>query len=361
MTVPQPTVLITGGAGFIGSAMVRQWLEHESAPIVNLDNFTYAGLRASLEEVMDHPRHQLVVGDIADRPLVDHVLAKHRPAAIIHLAAESHVDRSIDDPLDFAKTNVVGTCVLLDSAVRYWQTLASRERTNFRFLLVSTDEVFGSAHPNQTFTAESPLAPNSPYSATKAAGELLARAFRKTHGLPLLVVNPANNYGPRQLPEKLIPKMILAAAAERPLPLYGDGLQQRDWLHVDDCCRALRRILSRGEPGGRYLIGADHCETNLRIAEMICDLVDERIGQLGSGKPRRSLIRFVKDRPGHDRRYAIDAGKIARELGWQPAVKFDTGIRQTINWYLDNQQWMEAVIDGSYRKYYQEMYEEREI
>jgi len=365
MTHSQPAVLITGGAGFIGSALVRQWLEHESAPIVNLDSFTYAGLQASLNGVMDHARHQLVVGDIANGPLVDRLLAEHAPRAIIHLAAESHVDRSIDQPARFAQTNVVGTCVLLDSAVRYWRTLNAQARDAFRFLLVSTDEVFGTASANQPFTASSPLAPNSPYSATKAAAELLARAFRKTYGLPLLVVNPTNNYGPRQLPEKLIPKMILAALAGQPLTLYGDGLHQRDWLHVDDCCRALRRVLEQGVPGSRYLLGADHCQQNLQVAEKICDLVDELLasGQAkASGRVcrtdrreadplsvdprlrRRELIRHIADRPGHDRRYAVDSRRLRTELGWSPQIAFDLGLRETVRWYLENPSWTRQAL-----------------
>ncbi len=348
MTNSPSTLLVTGGAGFIGSALVRQWLEHESASIVNLDNFTYAGLQASLEEVIDHPRHRLVVGDIADPSLVTRVLAEHAPKAIIHLAAESHVDRSIDSPPAFAVTNVVGTCVLLDAAVRYWRTLTGQPRDAFRFLLVSTDEVFGSAQADRPFTATSPLAPNSPYAATKAAAELLARAFRKTYELPLLVVNPSNNYGPRQLPEKLIPKMILAAAADVPLTLYGDGLHQRDWLHVDDCCRALRLVLDQGEPGSRYLIGADHCQTNLHVAEMICDLVDELLttGQAETdrlpapaGNSRRRLIRHIEDRPGHDRRYAVDPRPLREELGWSPQIPFAKGLRDTVRWYLENRSW----------------------
>lgn len=343
MSEKQPSILITGGAGFIGSTLVRQWLREESASVVNLDKLTYAGLRESLageqDNVLDDPRHCLVEGDIADGQFVGRLLAEHRPAAIVHLAAESHVDRSIAEPPRFAMTNVVGTCVLLDAAVRYWQLLSGAERDGFRFLFVSTDEVFGSAQPGQKFDERSPLVPSSPYAATKASGEHLARAFQHTYGLPLLIANPTNNYGPRQLPEKLIPKMILSAIANQPLTLYGDGLHQRDWLHVDDCCRAIRQVLLRGQSGRRYLVGADNCRSNLQVVEMICDLVDEMLGD----EKRRRLIVHGDDRPGHDRRYAADARRVREELGWCPEVSFEEGLRNTVRWYIENRRWVERA------------------
>ncbi len=336
------SILVTGGAGFIGSTFVRQWLRHEQESIVNLDKLTYAGSRESLDGVFDDPKHCFVEGDIADARLVGRLLEENRPWAIVHLAAESHVDRSINMPPQFAMTNVVGTCVLLDAAVKYWQSLDQARQQRFRFLLVSTDEVFGSAEPEQRFNEQSPLAPNSPYSATKASAEHLARAFSHTYGLPVLTVNPSNNYGPRQLPEKLIPKMILSAIANHPLTVYGDGLHQRDWLHVDDCCRAIRQILRHGQPGERYLVGADNRLANLHVVETICDLVDK----MTKGKNRRQLISFVPDRPGHDRRYAVDATRLRNELGWQPEVQFDTGLRETIRWYLKNHRWIEQAAQS---------------
>lgn len=333
-----PSVLITGGAGFIGSTLVRQWLQHEPQRIVNLDLLTYAGLRASLTEVADHPRHVLVEGDVADAALVGELLAEHRPQAVLHLAAETHVDRSIEAPPQFARTNVLGTCTLLDQATRYWRGLSGAERDGFRFLFVSTDEVFGAAGPTEKFTAESPLAPNSPYAASKAAGEHLVHAFAHTYGLPVVTINPTNNYGPRQMPEKLIPKMIVAAVRREPLPLYGDGLQERDWLHVDDCCRAIRTVLSHGAIGSRYLAGADNCLTNLTVVQQICDLLDEATAGGGDDPARRTLIHHVADRPGHDRRYAVDPGPLHR-LGWAPQVDFATGLRETVRWRLDNAAW----------------------
>jgi dTDP-glucose 4,6-dehydratase len=336
MSVHRPCVLFTGGAGFIGSALVRQWLEHETPAIVNLDKLTYAGLRMSLADVAENPRHLLVEGDVADAALVREVLAEHQPAAVLHLAAESHVDRSIDSPPLFARTNVLGTCTLLDESTRYWRGLASsQERDHFRFLFASTDEVFGSADDGRAFTESSPLAPNSPYAASKAAAEHLVHAFHHTYGLPVVTINPTNNYGPRQLPEKLIPKLILAAARGEPLPMYGDGLHQRDWLHVDDCCTAIRTVLKQGAIGRRYLAGAGNGRTNLAVAEQVCDLVDARLGEAR----RRKLIRHVADRPGHDRRYAVDSTPLREELGWQSRVSFDAGLAATVAWYLEHGQW----------------------
>jgi dTDP-glucose 4,6-dehydratase len=265
------------------------------------------------------------------------LLAEHRPRAVLHLAAETHVDRSIAEPPEFARTNVLGTCTLLDETTRYWQGLDAAARNSFRFLLASTDEVFGSAAKGEAFTANSPLEPNSPYAASKAAGEHLAHAFAHTYGLPVITVNPTNNYGPRQMHEKLIPRMILAAARREPLPLYGDGLHERDWLHVDDCCRAIRAALAGGLPGRRYLAGADNTLANHRVVEQICDLVDER---LADGGDRRQLIRHVADRPGHDRRYAVDSSPLRQGLGWRPQVEFSRGLRDAVAWYLDNPQWV---------------------
>lgn len=335
-----PSILVTGGAGFIGSTLVRQWLAEESEELVDLDALTYAGLKESLDEVRNHPRHRFVEGSIADAALVGQLFAKHRPQAVVHLAAESHVDRSIDAPPRFVATNVLGTCTLLDRALAYWKELPRGDREKFRFLLVSTDEVFGSAALEQKFREDDPLMPNSPYAASKAAGEHLARAYAHTYGLPIVTINPTNNYGPRQMPEKLIPRMILAAARGERLPVYGDGLQERDWLHVDDCCRAIRTVLRRGEPGRRYLAGAGDPQPNLRVVEQICDLVDARIGD---GKRRRELINHVTDRPGHDRRYAVDSHALTSELGWRPQVNFAAGLAAAVDWYLDNPRWTAAA------------------
>jgi dTDP-glucose 4,6-dehydratase len=344
MTDHKPVILITGGAGFIGSALVRQCLAEGDARVVNLDKFTYAGHRASLVEVENHPDYVLAEGDIVDAKLVGEVLAKHRPWAIVHLAAESHVDRSIVDPPTFAVTNILGTCTLLDVATRYWQQLDASARAGFRFLYVSTDEVFGAAGPEQTFDEQSPLAPNSPYAASKAAGEQLTGAFAHTYGLPALVANPSNHYGPRQHPEKLIPKMILNATAGERLPVYGDGLQQRDWIHVEDGCRALRAILRHGLPGDRYLVGAENCQVNLQVVETICDLVDERLADHGR---RRKLIAHVTDRLGHDRRYAVCAKRLREKTGWRPTVSFSVGLQETVDWYLDHPQWVEKMATGN--------------
>ena len=341
MTTCKPSILITGGAGFIGSTMVRQCLAEGNRRVVNFDKFTYAGHRASLAEVEDDPNYELVEGDIVDAELLGKVLEEHRPEAIVHLAAETHVDRSIVDPPTFVVTNVLGTCTLLDVATRYWQQLEVASRERFRFFYVSTDEVFGSAGPEQVFDEQSPVSPNSPYAASKAAGEQLAGAFAKTYGLPTLVANSSNHYGPRQHPEKLIPKMILQAAAGEPLGLYGDGLHERDWVHVEDGCRALRAILRQGTPGESYLVGADCCRPNLAVVETICDLVDE---QLADGRQRRSLVAHVADRLGHDRRYAVRADKLRQVAGWEPTVSFSNGLRDTVAWYLQNRPWVEGML-----------------
>lgn len=335
------TILITGGAGFIGSSLVRFCLRDTTFSVINLDKLTYAGHRESLSEVLEDPRHTLIVGDISDRELVAQTLRDHRPQAIIHLAAESHVDRSIADPPSFATTNVLGTCVLLEAVTDYWQKLPTDDREAFRFLNVSTDEVFGTAQPGEQFTELSLLTPNSPYAASKAAGELLARSFGKTYGLPVVTANPSNNYGPRQHPEKLIPRMILAAVRGEPLPVFGDGLYERDWLHVEDCCRALLAILDQAQPEERYLVGANQCLQNLEVVATICDLVDEFLDDRLS---RRELIGHVADRPGHDRRYAVDASALRSKTSWQPQVAFDLGLRETVGWYLNHSDWVSAVL-----------------
>jgi dTDP-glucose 4,6-dehydratase len=339
MVQSQRTLLITGGAGFIGSTLVRQYLSAGHA-VVTFDKLTYAGHRESLAELLDHPRHTLVVGDIADGAHVSEVLAAYQPQGVIHLAAESHVDRSIASPPQFATTNVLGTCVLLDVTMRYWQGLAGEKQSSFRFLNVSTDEVFGSAAADELFTEHSSFAPNSPYAASKAAGEHFARAFAHTYGLPVMTANPSNNYGPRQHPEKFIPKMILAALNNRPLGLYGDGLHERDWIHVEDCCRALVAILESGEVGERYLVGAANCLPNIRVAEMICEGVDEL---LGDSRNRKELITRVADRPGHDRRYALDPALLRADISWRPQVQFSAGLRDTVRWYAEHTDWVTAV------------------
>ena len=333
------TLLITGGAGFIGSTLVRQCLSR-GYHVVTFDKLTYAGHRESLGEVLDNPCHTLVVGDITAAEQLSNLFGEFQPTAVIHLAAESHVDRSIVAPPQFATTNVLGTCVLLDVATRYWQQLAADRQAAFRFLNVSTDEVFGSAAAGEFFTKRSPFAPNSPYAASKAAGEHLTRAFAHTYGLPVITANPSNNYGPRQHPEKFIPKMILAALKNEPLGLYGDGLHERDWIHVEDCCAALLTILVAGIPSERYLVGANNCLPNMRVAEMICDAVDDLLGDNGK---RRGLIVHVADRSGHDRRYALDASELRAQTAWRPREEFATGLRETVRWYLEHPEWVAAV------------------
>jgi dTDP-glucose 4,6-dehydratase len=353
-------ILVTGGAGFIGSNFVRQWLADETTPgepgcagparmVVNLDKLTYAGNLDSLAHALQNPLHHFVRGDIADGPLVSRLLAEFRPAAIVHFAAESHVDRSIDGPAAFVQTNVVGTFRLLEAARRYWSGLPEPERSRFRFLHVSTDEVYGSLGPAGKFRETSPYAPNSPYSASKAAGDHFVRAYHQTYGLPTLVTNCSNNYGPYQFPEKLIPLVTLNAVEGKPLPVYGNGRQVRDWLFVEDHCRALRAVLSRGTPGEVYNIGGDSERSNLDVVQAICRLVDELRPGLPHA-PCAALITHVADRPGHDRRYAIDAGKIRAELHWAPRETFESGLRRTVQWYLENQAWVERITSGKYRR-----------
>lgn len=343
------SILVTGGAGFIGSHFVRRWIAAKSGPVVNLDKLTYAGNLDSLVEVESENAHIFVHGDIGDQQLVADILAKHRPRAIVNFAAESHVDRSIDGPAAFVETNVVGTVNLLGQSLDHWKGLDRAERDRFRFVHVSTDEVYGSLGPTGHFSESSPYAPNSPYSASKAASDHFVRAFHHTYGLPTVITNCSNNYGPNQFPEKLIPHMILNAVEGKPLPVYGDGQNVRDWLYVGDHCDAIVCALERGSPGEVYNIGGDCERTNLNIVESISDIVD----QLRPGLPHapsRQLITFVKDRPGHDQRYAIDATKIEQELGWRPTQDFESGLKQTIQWYLDNENWVQRVASGKYRR-----------
>jgi len=344
------TVVVTGGAGFIGSNFILQRIEADTAAIVNLDKLTYAGNLRNLESVANHARYEFVRGDIGDRSLVRHLLEKHQPGVIVHFAAESHVDRSIRGPDDFIRTNVDGTFALLEETRAYWAALAEEERKHFRFLHVSTDEVYGSLGPQDPpFCETTPYAPNSPYAASKAGSDHLVRSYHHTYGLPTLTTNCSNNYGPFQFPEKLIPLMILNARDGKPLPVYGDGKNIRDWLYVGDHCQAIATVLREGRPGETYNIGGWNEKLNLEVVEMICDLVDEMAPRAGGS--RRELTTFVKDRPGHDRRYAMDARKIERQLGWKPKETFATGIRKTVRWYLDHEDWVRDVTSGSYRQW----------
>jgi len=328
-------LLVTGGAGFIGSNFVLGTVAQAGEPVVNLDKLTYAGSLRNLDALRGDARHTFVQGDVCDRELLRKLLEQHRPRAIVHLAAESHVDRSIQGPAEFVQTNVVGTFALLEESRAYWQDLAAPERTAFRFLHISTDEVYGSLGPEApAFTEETPYAPNSPYSASKAASDHLVRAYHHTYGLPTLITNCSNNYGPHQFPEKLIPLMIHHALAGKPLPVYGDGLNVRDWLYVEDHCAALREVLARGRPGEVYNVGGGAEMKNIDLVRTLCALLDDASPRTGGSYA--SLITFVQDRPGHDRRYAIDAGKIRRELGWQPQESFESGLRKTVRWYLAN-------------------------
>lgn len=343
------TILVTGGAGFIGGCFVRQQMADEGNRIINLDKLTYAGNTDSLAEWAVNPRHVLVPGDIADRALVGSLLAKYRPDAVVNFAAESHVDRSIDGPSTFVQTNVVGTFELLEACRSYWKDLAGPDRERFRLLHVSTDEVYGSLGATGYFTEETAYAPNSPYSATKAAADHLVRAYHHTYGLPVLTTNCSNNYGPYQFPEKLIPLMILNALDGKPLPVYGDGQNVRDWLYVEDHCHALELVLARGRLGQVYNIGGSAERTNLHIVQSICQLVDQLRPGLAHA-PCSSLIQFVRDRPGHDKRYAIDSSKIQRELGWRPSRDFESGLEQTVRWYLEHSTWVQRVGSGAYRR-----------
>ncbi|BBD78873.1 dTDP-glucose 4,6-dehydratase [Aerosticca soli] len=341
------TLLVTGGAGFIGANFVLQAVA-DGLRVVNLDKLTYAGNPDTLAPLADEPRHVFVQGDIGDRALVARLLAEHRPQAIVNFAAESHVDRSIDGPAAFVETNVVGTLALLECARDYWRGLDGPARGAFRFLHVSTDEVYGSLGAEGRFSETTPYAPNSPYSASKAASDHLVRAFHHTYGLPTLTTNCSNNYGPYQFPEKLIPLTIQKALAGEPLPVYGDGRNVRDWLYVGDHCAAIRRVLEAGRVGETYNVGGNAERENIAVVKTICALLDERRPR-SDGRPHDSLITFVKDRPGHDRRYAIDSGKLQRELGWRPTQTFESGLARTVDWYLAHQHWVNRVLDGSYR------------
>ncbi|MBS0306587.1 MAG: dTDP-glucose 4,6-dehydratase [Proteobacteria bacterium] len=352
------TLLVTGGAGFIGSNFVLDWLARSDEPVVNLDLLTYAGNLRNLGPLQGDARHVFVQGDICDRALVDRLLAEHRPRALVHFAAESHVDRSILGPGAFVRTNVEGTFTLLEGARTHWSALAEAERAAFRFLHVSTDEVYGSLAPDApAFTEAHPYEPSSPYSASKAASDHLVRAWHHTYGLPVLTTNCSNNYGPYQFPEKLIPLVIANALAGQPLPVYGDGMQVRDWLYVGDHCSAIRAVLARGGAGQTYNIGGWNEQPNIEIVHTICALLDE-LRPRAEG-PHARLVTHVSDRPGHDRRYAIDARKIERELGWRPAETFASGIRRTVQWYLEHAGWVAEVQSGSYRDWVAANYEQR--
>ncbi|MGZ9086727.1 MAG: dTDP-glucose 4,6-dehydratase [Rhodoplanes sp.] len=337
------TVMVTGGAGFVGSALVRHIIRSSESTVVTVDSLTYAGTLDALAEVKGHPRHHFAKTDIRDSAGVTSLFHRYRPRAIMHLAAETHVDRSIGDPLPFVQTNVVGTAVLLEAARAYWNGLAEAEREHFRFHHVSTDEVFGSLDADGRFTEESPYRPNSPYSASKASADHLVRAWHHTYGLPVLVTNCSNNYGPFQYPEKLIPVMILNAVAGKPMPVYGTGENVRDWLHVDDHADALWTVLRRGRVGETYNIGADSQRTNLEIVRLLCELLDELL-PASPHRPHANLIRFVEDRPGHDWRYAIDAEKLRSELGWRPRHSLESGLRGTLAWYLENHAWCARAL-----------------
>ncbi len=350
-------ILVTGGAGFIGGNFVLDWLKDPHAEgIVNLDKLTYAGNLATLESLKSDPRHVFVRGDIGDRALVNQLLHEHQPRAIVNFAAESHVDRSIHGPADFIETNIVGTFNLLECAREYWNGLQDDAKQTFRFHHVSTDEVYGSLTPAApAFTETHPYEPNSPYSASKAASDHLVRAWFHTYGLPVVTTNCSNNYGPYHFPEKLIPLVILNAMNGKPLPIYSDGQQVRDWLYVGDHCAAIRTVLAKGRLGETYNIGGWNEKANLEVVNTICQILDA-LKPRADGKSYATQITFVKDRPGHDRRYAIDARKIERELGWRPAETFDSGIRKTVEWYLENPSWVEGVVSGAYRDWLQKQY-----
>lgn len=342
-----PTWLVTGGAGFIGGNFVLEAVRR-GIRVINLDALTYAGNLQTLASIESDPNHVFVHGNIGDRALVAGLLAEHAPDAVLNFAAESHVDRSIDGPAAFIETNVVGTLGLLESVRDYWKALPEDRREAFRFLHVSTDEVYGTLGETGRFTETTPYAPNSPYSASKAASDHLVRAFHHTYGLPVLTTNCSNNYGPYHFPEKLIPLVIAKALAGEPLPVYGDGKQVRDWLFVTDHCAAIRTVLEKGRIGETYNVGGDSERQNIEVVEAICRLLDDRRPR-EDGQPRSSQISYVKDRPGHDRRYAIDASKLQGELGWKPEHTFETGIEFTVDWYLSNQDWVRGILDGSYR------------
>lgn len=349
-------VLVTGGAGFIGANFINNFMSaNPGCRVVNLDVLTYAGNLRNLRPVEKNPAYRFVKGDIGDAQLVAKILAEERIDAVVHFAAESHVDRSITGPEIFVRTNVLGTQVLLEESRRHWE---KGMLPDFRYLQISTDEVYGSLGPSGYFTEETPIAPNSPYSASKAGGDLLVRAYHETYKFPTLNTRCSNNYGPYHFPEKLIPLMIANIIGRKPLPVYGDGRNVRDWLHVKDHSSAVETVLKKGRPGEVYNIGGNNEWQNIDIVNLVCDLLDERLGRAGG--ENRKLITFVKDRPGHDRRYAIDASKLKRELGWEPSYTFERGIAETIDWYLANQDWVQEVTSGEYREYYEKQYGDRE-
>lgn len=353
------SILVTGGAGFIGSNFVLDWLANVGTPVINLDLLTYAGNPGNLQSISKDPRHLLICGDICDAQRVSALLLEHRPRAIVHFAAESHVDRSIVAPGAFINTNIQGTFNLLEQAKAYWNQLGASSKETFRFLHVSTDEVYGSLEPNDPpFRETDPYAPNSPYAASKAASDHLVRAYHHTFGLPVVTTNCSNNYGPFQFPEKLIPLMILNALEGKPLPVYGDGRNVRDWLFVTDHCSAIRTVLEKAEPGTTYNIGGNNERTNLEVVTTICDLLDN-LAPSAEGGSRRELITFVKDRPGHDRRYAIDATKMLNELGWSPRERFESALERTVGWYLKNLDWVNNVRTGAYLTWIKTNYEGR--
>ena len=341
-------LIVTGGAGFIGSALIRYLINDTTTTVLNVDKLTYAGNLDSLASVSDSPRYHFAQVDICDGHALQQVFAEFQPDAVMHLAAESHVDRSIDGPAEFINTNIVGTYSLLETARSYWQSLESEAKKRFRFHQVSTDEVYGSLHQSGFFTESTPYQPNSPYSASKAASDHLVRAWHHTYKLPVVTTNCSNNYGPYQFPEKLIPLIILNALEGKPLPVYGKGENVRDWLYVDDHASALYLVLEHGKLGDTYNIGGHNEKTNLEVVQTLCSLLDELLPS-SPHKPHNQLIIFVTDRPGHDLRYAIDASKIQKVLGWKPQETFETGLRKTVQWYLDNQEWWQRVRDGSYR------------
>lgn len=341
-------ILITGGAGFIGSAVVRQLITESEATVINVDKLTYAGNLESVAEVATNPRYHFERVDICDAPALQRLFTQYQPDAVMHLAAESHVDRSIDGPAQFIETNIIGTYTLLEAAREYWAALPGDRKQDFRFHHISTDEVYGSLGAEGFFTEETPYQPNSPYSASKASSDHLVRAWHHTYGLPVVTTNCSNNYGSYHFPEKLIPLVIIKALRGEPLPVYGKGDNIRDWLYVDDHARALRLVLEKGRLGETYNIGGHNERTNLEVVQAICTLLDELVPG-SSHAPHAKLITFVTDRPGHDRRYAIDAGKIERELGWRPHETFESGLRKTVQWYLDHRGWWQRVLDGSYR------------
>jgi dTDP-glucose 4,6-dehydratase len=353
-------ILVTGGAGFIGSNFVLDWIAHEAGTVVNLDKLTYAGNLANLQSLKGNARHVFVPGDIGDRALIRQLLTQYQPRAIVNFAAESHVDRSIHGPAEFVQTNVVGTFALIDEAREYWQRLASDDKPSFRFLHVSTDEVYGSLGPHDpAFSETTAYAPNSPYAASKAASDHLVRAYHHTYGFPTLTTNCSNNFGPLQFPEKLIPLMILNALEGKPLPVYGDGKNIRDWLYVTDHCVAIRLVLKQGRVGETYNVGGNNEKTNLDVVHTLCAILDARQPR-PDGVRYVSLISYVKDRPGHDRRYAIDSRKIMRELGWRPEESFESGIDKTVEWYLTHPEWIAQVRSGAYRHWIEQNYQQRD-